>query len=274
MQVFMTLYEQLRKAISEIAIDSVDGMQRAAASAACCENYCRQLNEIVTGYIFENLSQEIDFFKNVQPLFLKELFYYNRLFQLESEKPIAGIDRQKGYYTAWLERLSRQLEGYKTLYHYYRLGRSDKDERYFVRGATSKAHSPEFNLYMDKRCTSLYSLRISEIQAIEQLCEHIIVVTEALNNPASTGQRQNNSLVWTDNDVSLVELVIGLHASGSINYGNSDMKQLVTGLEQLFNRKVANFYQLVKSIRARKKDRTTFIPFMAQNAEKWMIDRD
>lgn len=274
MQQFMTLYDQLRKSLSGIANETPDAMQRAALSAAACERSCHELNEMVTGYIFDSIPAEIEFFKTIQPQFLKELFYHSRLLQMESGRPIAGTDRQKAYYTGYLERLSQQLEGYRSFYHYYRLGRSDKDERYFVRGAIIPSDSPELNLYMDRRCMSAYTVKISEIQAIEQLCEHIVVLVEGLSNPTHAGQLQSGSLVWTDKDVFLVELVIALHASGSINYGKTDMKQLVTGLEQLFNRKVTNFYQLVKSIRARKKDRTTFLPLMIQNAEKWMVERD
>lgn len=274
MQEFMTLYDQLRNTLNSIAIETADGIQRASLSMTACESYCRRLNDLVAEHIFESQPAEIEFFKSVQPLFLKELFFYNSLLKLESEKPIAGPDRQKAFYDSELERLSRQLEAYRSFYHYYRLGRSDKDERYFVRGATGPADGPGLSLYMDRRCTSAYTLKISEIQAIEQLCEHIVWQMQALSNPAGAGQENKPALVWTDKDVFLVELVIALHATGSVNYGKSDMKQLINGMEQLFNRKVGNFYQLVKSIRGRKKDRTTFLPLMIRNTEKWMIERD
>lgn len=269
----MTLYDRLGQQLSAVAIEADNMIVKAGRSFQAAQHYCSELNKLLKDFTFKDVAAEIHFFKNIQPLFLKELFYYSKLYGLESDKPVGSKERQKAYYHAQLDRHSVFIDQHRNLYQYYRSGRTDQDEQYFVRGAKDGAFSPELMLYMDGRYASAYSLKISEILAVEELCDHITAKLEMMQAANADFQESQSPLVWTDSNASLVELVYALHARGAINHGKLDMKQIVQRIELLFNVKLGNFYQVIKSIRTRK-DRTAFLNNLITSAVKRMDDTD
>lgn len=273
MQPFITLYDRLRKQLSEIAVESENMLVKADRSFQAAQHYCTEVNGVLKDFTFKDLAGEIHFFKNIQPLFLKELFYFSKLYVLESDKPVGSRERQKAYYNLQLDRHSTFIDQHRNIYQYYRSARTDCDQQYFVRGAKEAAFAPELTLYMDGQYASVYSLKVSEVLAVEELCDHITAKLEMVQAANMDAQESQSPLVWTDSNASLVELVYALHARGAINHGKLDMKLIIQRIELLFNVKLGNFYQVIKSIRTRK-DRTAFLNNLITSAVKRMDDTD
>lgn len=273
MEPFTKLHHQLMQQLSADAIEADNMLVKADRSFRTAQHYCTQVNGILKDFSFRDLSGEIHFFKNIQPLFLKELFYFSKLYALESDKPVGSRERQKAYYNLQLDRHSTLIDQHRSIYQYYRSGRSDCDHQFFIRGAKEAPFAPELNLYMDGQCASVYSLKVSELLAAEELCDHITAKLEMVQAAHNDAGESQSPLVWTDSNASLVELIYALHARGAINHGKLDMKQIIQRIELLFNVKLGNFYQVIKSIRTRK-DRTAFLNNLITAAVKRMDDTD
>lgn len=273
MEPFTKLHHQLMQQLSADAIEADNMLVKADRSFRTAQHYCAQVNGILKDFSFRDLASEIHFFKNIQPLFLKELFYFSKLYALESDKPVGSRERQKAYYNVQLDRQSNLIDQHRSIYQYYRSGRSDCDHQFFVRGAKEASFSPELTLYMDGQCASVYSLKVSELLAAEELCDHITAKLEMVQAAGIDAGESQSPLVWTDSNASLVELIYALHARGAINHGKLDMKQIIQRIELLFNVKLGNFYQVIKSIRTRK-DRTAFLNNLITSAIKRMDDTD
>ena len=84
-------------------------------------------------YTFNNVAEEIHFFKQLKPKFYSKLIYHVRLFELESQKPIGIAKSQKKYFNRHLSEIMRYNQDHQNIYSYYRSGAVHMDEVYFKR---------------------------------------------------------------------------------------------------------------------------------------------
>jgi hypothetical protein len=105
-----------------------------------------------------------------------------------------------------------------------------------------------------------YDVRLARLLANELLRTEIILCLANL----SAGER-NSSLNWTGKKSDAVELLFALHAAGSINGGQVDIKKLASAFEQFFNVQLGNYYDFVKKIRMRKGNQTSYLDAMKEN---------
>jgi len=69
-----------------------------------------------------------------------------------------------------------------------------------------------------------------------------------------------SGLVWTGKLVDFVELTYATHASGSVNYGNIEIKELINKLGDFFGIRVKNPYHHFSDIKKRaSKNRAVFL---------------
>lgn len=69
--------------------------------------------------------------------------------------------------------------------------------------------------------------------------------------------QKTDCLQWTGTQVEFVELIYSLHDVGSINNGNTSIKELFIGLGDFFNFKVTDFYRFFSDITHRVEDHRT-----------------
>ncbi|TNF47573.1 MAG: hypothetical protein EP305_07560 [Bacteroidetes bacterium] len=67
----------------------------------------------------------------------------------------------------------------------------------------------------------------------------------------------------------LVELIYALHASGAINYGAADLKEIQESFELIFNYKMDDLYRSFHDIVNRKKEQVKFV----NRLEEYLINR-
>ncbi|MCB9223182.1 MAG: RteC domain-containing protein [Crocinitomicaceae bacterium] len=64
---------------------------------------------------------------------------------------------------------------------------------------------------------------------------------------------------WTANKLDLVELIYALQASGALNYGEAELKDICSSFEQIFQIKVGDLYRSFHDISNRKKQQVKFV---------------
>ena len=165
-----------------------------------------------------------------------------------------------------------------SFYEYYRAGRTEFDNHYFIR--------ENYDILSDIHChlldrdisfTTLHDSSVAEILAnnrlIEYMSEEIEQLTEKLHLKF-TSIVDSKLLQWTDSKVALVEFIYALYAGKCFNNGNTSLKDIAFCCETLFNIEIGDFYRIFLEIRNRKKSRTQFLDKLKEQIIKMMDELD
>lgn len=80
-------------------------------------------------------------------------------------------------------------------------------------------------------------------------------------------------LAWSDNKISLIELIYALHCKGSFNNGNADIKEISAYFEAVFNVELGDVYRTYLEIKNRS-SRTKFLNTLEQLLNRRMEMQD
>jgi hypothetical protein len=272
------LYAEMNEALEEIANTSDNILQRAERSYFAVEHKLSALKRLILSYTFENKEEEIKFFKEIKPMFLGELIYYFEVFQLEKWKSPVGREDEIAHYALGAKKVDFYFKRYNELYTYYRQGRNEKDEQYFLRTETApdKVTSISFS-DMDLRFSTNYSFDFSKMRAYEQFSTYLQQCVYRLEHPdveRLNFESNKSRNLWTDTKADLVELAYGIYARGSVNHGKADIKTIINALELIFNINLGNFYRTFQNLRIRKKNRTPYLDAAKNDLIKTMDNTD
>lgn len=266
----------LNHALAEVAMQAENGLQMAERSCQIIQTTIRKLKKFIHNYTFKDQEEEILFFKEIKPQFIRELIYFTELFYIEANKPIGDRIILEDYYRQIIHRNRIYFERNQALYVYYRSGKTINDSLYFLRESDEEPMHPEYMLDMDLRFSTIHSFKLSKLQAFENLQNYLNNAISLLDHPgglkSSKDEKAKNR--WTDSKAALIELVYAMHSRGSINNGKGDLKQIVSDLESFFNIQVGNFYRTFQSMRIRKKNRTVYLDTLKESLERRMDESD
>ncbi|MCL1665799.1 hypothetical protein BAS09_03950 [Elizabethkingia ursingii] len=233
----------------------------------------RTLKSMVSGFIFENVADEIYFFKYLKPYFVAEYIYFSTLLNIDVLKPKADIKALKKYYEKELLKIKQHQLKYQHFYDYYYRGATYLDHKYFVRkGYDLKMRLPE-NLYnYDDRFTTSHDQYVSCFLAYEKLKIHL---SKSIKEEDSLSTYDTAiKLSWSSSKVALVELLYALYKSKSLNNGNLELSQLIRWAEYNFNLELGNYHKTIGEIRGRKNLRTKFLSFLSDHLDQYFYDKD
>lgn len=272
-----SLYAEMNEALNQIAMTSENELLRAEQSYYAVRDTIRKLKEFILGYDFSDKEEEIRFFKEIKPSFEKELIYFTEMFYIESGKPVGSREIQLQYYNQALEPVRLFFGRNQFLYTYYRTGKTQFDEQFFLREASDEQLLPEDTQDIDPRFSTVHGFKIARLQALEQLRDYIQQALRKIENGdmiPPEGKDKAFKSHWTDSKAALIELAYALHSRGSINQGKGDVKQIISDLEILFNIRLGNFYRTFQNMRIRKKNRTAYLDILKDSLEKRMDETD
>src|SRR6218665_463387 len=95
---------EMTRNLQKIAVESENFLQQAQRSFACADEVLKKIKEFISDYTFQNAEDEIRFFKDIKPSFLKELLYSKELFDIQANMPVSTWKAQKNYYEQVLKR--------------------------------------------------------------------------------------------------------------------------------------------------------------------------
>jgi hypothetical protein len=270
------LLSEMSETLEKIAVTAENKLLMAEQSCMAVQSIINRLNEHVLNNAFNDEQEEIHFFKEIRPQFLKEKIYYAELFYLENDKPVGRLEAIKDYYTIYLDRVRIFFDRNESFYMYYRTGKSHFDAEYYLRGKNVDT-TPHVMQDMDNRLSTLHSFKLSKVMAYEVLVGYLQASIQRLGQPeidvSSTANRKRRRS-WTDSKAALIELAYAIHSRGSVNHGKDDVKDIITDLEMFFDVQVGNFYRTFQSMRIRKKKRTLYLDTLKESLERRMDDTD
>ena len=239
------------------------------------------LEKIKTTFLnhqFENKLEEIDFFRNIKPLFAAKLIYYNDIYNIESNKPFGSKKAIRKYYNAELIKLETFFTENLEFYRYYRTGNRNLDNKYFIRGKHDVRHTLDsFYFQADHRFSTSHDYKVARILANDTIKIYLETEISKLENKEvqnTTAMPLRKTQKWTCSKVALVELIYALHTEGVFNNGVSELKEVTTFFEAVFGVDLGQFNRTFLEIRARKSERTKFLNTLKEKLILRMDDAD
>jgi hypothetical protein len=231
------------------------------------------------GY-FNNIEEEIEFFKYIKPQISSSLIYHTKLFSVISKQPRSTIKKQIKYFNEQIDKLQEFFNDNLEFYHYYKTESTDLDEHFFTRRKSNVfLHLGALNYFTDSQFSTSHDEKMATTLAYEMLITYlknqIAKLKIGYNMETNITAFQNQEkLFWTGNKIDLIELIYALHSSGVVNNGNLEIKELASFCEQMFNIELGDYYRKFLEIRYRKINQTKFIDKLKESLQKKIEEAD
>lgn len=178
----MRQYEAMRKDIDHFEKTGLDEDNKIERCYQVCVHHWRQLQHALAVYRFESEEEEIDFFKNIKPLFVSEIEYQHLMYHAQLFKPLYEHDE---LYRFWLReslRLEKFTEAHTEFYNYYKNKETRLDSFYFLRANIESTDILQTSIIpLDKDTSTSHDHLLSRLVALEKYDAYVKVQLEKLN---------------------------------------------------------------------------------------------
>jgi hypothetical protein len=273
------LFDELKHELSKITERRGTIMETSRQSSTIMLKYINRLKKYINNYQFQDIPEEINFFKNIKPKFLSKLIYFQKVYKIQFHLPLGYSEMVKNYYLKELEKINDFFKINGELFSYCRSGATSLDEIYFTRKELDSwilLNSEDYET--DFLFTTIYDQKLAKILAFKLVSEFLkseIKKLEISNKDADEGElEKGNQIHWTGPKVALVELLYALQSAGSFNNGTVDLKELANHFQSYFNVDLGNYYRTFQDMRIRKINRTTFLDLLKGRLIQRMDETD
>lgn len=258
------LNENLEWKINQVYDDDVDMVKVAEKSLMLIDESVRELKEMVSIHHFENIAEEVYFFKKLKPQFISKFIYYSTILDIESHLPNAGNKAIKKYYEAEQDKLKSFYIEQAEFYSYYRREATYLDHKIFVRNSYDLKMKLSFGYYnFDVSFTTSHDHLIARFLSSEQFDKYLKKQLINLNNNAVS--KTLSPLVWSSSKVGLIELVYALYQMRCFNGGNIELSEVIKFVEKSLDTDLGNFHKTIFEIRNRKQGPTKFLHLVSDH---------
>ena len=222
-----------------------------------CYKALQELRAMVLKLGFRNVADECYFFKEIKPMVFGNLIFYSKLLELEIQRPKHSQKERNKFVTATIVSLEQVFSDYREFHQYMLSQRADRDKEYFCRKTRPVEISHHTLAYC---CDPQFSTNRDSIAAIFYAHTKLIdYFSVTFKNNKSAKIAMGTQLNWTGQKVDLVELIYAFQASGLINNGRVEIKELATVMEKLFNIELGDCYRTFLEIRMRKSNQSKLL---------------
>lgn len=273
------LYQELEEQLNQIETQQEELLNKTESAISLVQHYLNRLKEHIHKYKFISTQEEIMFFKEIKPRFFCRLIYFVKVHHIHLKRPAGGNQPLKKYLQKQLSNLNRYFENNQEFYQYYRTSSTYLDNRYFIRGNHDiRLTLDSFYFETDPRFSTSHDYKVSKILANELLEEYLKKELDTIHN---NGNSSLNPIVipkvkirWTESKASLVELIYAMHTASCLNDGTTDIKEIASYFETIFNIKLGDYYGCFKQIKMRKTAPTKFLDTLAEYLRRRIEESD
>lgn len=273
-----TLMSELEHQLKSIHSETKEPILYAEQAIKRLITILEKLKTAFLNHQFKNKSEEIDFFRNIKPQFAAKLIYYNDIYNIETNKPFGSKKAIRKYYNAEVIKLETYFTENVEFYKYYRTGNRNLDNKYFIRGKHDVRHTLDsFYFQADHRFSTSHDYKVARILANENIKIYLETEISKLENKvhlSTSAIPYRKTQKWTGSKVALIELIYALHTEGVFNNGTSELKEVTTFFEAIFDVDLGQFNRTFLEIRARKSERTKFLNTLKEKLILRMDDAD
>ena len=225
----------------------------------------KEIHKWLKKYVFLSIQEEIYFFKELKPRMVSKLLFYKELLKLEASLPPSKKKKRK-HYEELLTTIHQYVVTNKDFYEYYRSRTFFRDEDLFVRHCYKDIIRYDCCLInFDSKLSTSHDFNVAIIIANDMFTSYLENKLDELNGKCKFNNSQlEHKFNWTGTKVDMTELVYAFQATGCINKGNFDLKELAVFLGTMFNVEIdSNLYGNYSDIKSRKVLKTRFISTMS-----------
>ena len=262
-------YEVLKNASDDVLTVSLEILHYI-------EMKLKEIHKWLKKYIFLSIQEEIYFFKELIPRMVSKLLFYKELLKLEASLPPSKKKKRK-HYEELLTTIHQYVVTNKDFYEYYRSRTSFRDEDLFVRHCYKDIIRYDCCLInFDSKLSTSHDFNVAIIIANDMFTSYLENKLDDLNGKCKFNNTQlERKFNWTGTKVDMTELVYAFQATGCINNGNFDLKELAVFLGTMFNVEIdSNLYGNYSDIKSRKVLKTRFISTMSDKLIEKMNNED
>src|SRR5471030_348516 len=249
------LYVQLKSEIANITAAETNPFKILSSVLRCIRSVLKELKAYIIKNPFKDEAEQINFFKYIKPKFYCLRIYYLEKYNVETSLPAGDTETLKNFYRAELNAVRRFFQHIAFHYQYYRLGATELDSLYFVRGMELQSvllpEVPELDPEFATSCDYLFS----KIKAYEMLQDYVVKALNMLHPSGGyspVAQKELPELKWTGDKINLVEIIYGLYFTGQLNNGNADIAIIIRFMEKHLQIDLSRAYRDFIDIRNRK----------------------
>jgi hypothetical protein len=249
------LYNALENELYILSLERKPECLRLKGAVRICKKAMTILKRYISNYFFDNLEEEICFFKQIKPLFYSQYIYYISIYNFHIKQPAGTREDLNQFITTELGDLKRFFDNNRAFYQYYRLQSTHSDNIYFTRSG-QEIYTDLEDYQADEMFSTSHDYKLSKIIANERYQEYL---EDQINIAEGGGSCNQCPIIWTSNQTDLIELIYALAESGAINNGNIEIKHLIENFQSLFHVDLHHYYRKYTDITNRKKERTVFL---------------
>jgi hypothetical protein len=215
-----------------------------------------ELKAFTVSYRFESPEEEIQFFKQVKPVFLSQYYFHKRKFEILLFDAFRDEKSRLENYQRILRKLERFARKNRAFYQYCLSGSTDLDPHYF-----SRDRSDYKSVSKDEKFSTLYESKLAKLLSADLTRDFIRRCIEGVNRGHSSDRP---GLEWTSPKIALIETIYALYAGGVFNYGKADLKQIVGVFERTFSIDLGNYARAFSEIKIRKSGQANFLDYLRE----------
>jgi hypothetical protein len=272
----------MEKMIDELLLEMKEGVaglafenpaKQAREAVEVIFDITLKLKDFALTHVFEDEAEKIRLYRDYKPLFTSELYYYLKLYRLESERP-EPLRQQKDYLRKKIKEITDWFDDHKSYSKYARSGNTDRDAEFYLPGYEDKIYTPLFSFDRDPAfCTAKgqdAALLLGNRRLLAELEKQLAALKQN-----SGGWFGLPKLKWSFKAIDLVELIYGLYLTGAINNGKAELKDIAETFGQLFDVKLDNYsFTFTQSIHFRKSGSIRFLREMIEAILKKLDELD
>lgn len=259
-----SLYQQLLSRIEKIESENNRAKPTYCEHIKACEIVINELDDRWRLFSEAELSDIIDFQKNVWPKFLQWQVFYRELFELQHSFPLSGTKDQIKCYSSRIRQIDQFFERHRFYYEYFRLEMTQLDSIFFADNPIEN-NLLAFNL-LEKTDVAYLFANFMAMCMLKDYYYKCIRSYETIQGDIE--QFPQGKLSWTGERIGLVEIIYGLHLSGMVNNGKASIMDISKWMEVVFNIEISRPHRDFMALGRRKvKSRTVFLAEMQQVVE-------
>jgi len=275
-----TFYKNVQQKIKQdeenITLDIYTAIEDSRKMSICLNGVLNELKCFVLKNGFQDLTEEVEFFRFMKPNVMGKLLFYNKVYRIEISRPHHIGPVAENYFNAELKKVENFYMDVSCceFYKYYRSGVHHNDKQYFCRGNFENGlglHGFAFN--SDPSFTTYYDYKISKIIEADLLYNYLIVRIEDSILRNTKIDETFDQVKWIGSKSALVELIYAIHASDSIGGVNFGIRKLVLLFQEMFHVDLGDVHHLFHRMKYRGGNKTIFLDKLKASLEMYM-DRE
>lgn len=257
------LYSALQNQLAEITLSGQPIIEQYRASIKVSKKAMSKLKSYISSYAFENITEEVNFFKVIKPEFYSKYIYFINIHNFLLQKPTGGERIQRDYIEMHLAELKTFFDHNRAFYSYYRSGMTQMDEIYYTRGGFD-VHAELEDFEEDEQYSTSHDYKLSKIIANEKFQDYLNLELARIGNEdlvPLNGQKifPFPHPQWTASQTDAAELLYSLKTSCAINNGNVEINELVAIWEFVFQMEIKEPYHKLLDITKRQREMFVFL---------------